>query len=115
GAGTLGGMRHAIIFDDGRGLLAPLTDTRPAFDIRTGAMTTLERLRLGLGLDVVALLTPPGLAPLTTEMHPGTPVDSLEGINGEVLLLSGRCPLPYKEIASLQPGEALTEGGSGDL
>lgn len=108
-------MRRAIIFDDGRGLLAPLTDTRPAFDIRTGAMTTLERLRLGLGLDVVALLTPPGLAPLTAEMHPGTPVNSLEGIDGDVLLLSGRCPLPYKEIASLQPGEALTEGGSGDL
>ena len=108
-------MRPAIIFDDGRGQLAPLTDFRAAFDVRTGAMTTLERLKLGLGLDVVALLTPPALGALTLERHPGVRVNDLAGISGEVLLVNGRCPLPYKEIASLGAGESLTEGGTDDL
>lgn len=108
-------MRRAIIFDDGRGTLAPLTDLRPAFAIRTGAMTTFDRLRLLLGLDVAALLVPAPLAPLTREQHPGLPVNTLDGLAGDILLVNGRCPLPYKEIASLQTGEAIVEGGTGDL
>lgn len=115
---TLGEMRRAIIFDDGRGQLAPLTDFRAAFDIRTGAMTTLERLRLALGLEVVALLTPPSLAALTREGHPGIAVNdlALASTGGtDVLLINGRCVLPFKEIGSLAEGDAITERGSGDL
>ncbi len=108
-------MRRAIIFDDGRGQLAPLTDFRPAFDIRTGAMTTLERLRLGLGLMIESLLVPPPLADLTRETHPGVPINDLGNVPGEVLLVNGRCLLPYKEVAALRTGEALVEAGSGDL
>jgi UDP-N-acetylglucosamine diphosphorylase/glucosamine-1-phosphate N-acetyltransferase len=108
-------MRRAIIFDDGRGQLAPLTDLRPAFDIRTGAMTSLERLRLGLDLIVEGLLVPEPLAALTREMHPEVAVNDLGSVPGDVLLVNGRCPLAYKEVASLRTGEAVVEGGSGDL
>src|SRR5204863_4726851 len=59
----------AVIFDDGRGQLAPLNDLRPSFDIRTGALTTLARLRLAMGLRVVALFVPEALAALTREQH----------------------------------------------
>lgn len=108
-------MRRAILFDDGRGQLAPLTDLRAAFDVRTGAMTTLDRLRLAMGLSIEALLVPAPLADLTREAHPGFPVNDLGSVDGDVLLINGRCPLAYKELSTLQKGEAIVEAGSGDL
>ena len=42
-------MLPVHVYDDGRGVLAPLTDLRPAFDVRTGALSNLERLRLSWG------------------------------------------------------------------
>lgn len=64
-------MQPAIVFDDGLGRLGPLTDLRAAFDIRTGARTTLERLRHELRLDVRALAVPNHLVDLTAERHGG--------------------------------------------
>ncbi|HVZ93477.1 MAG TPA: hypothetical protein VG797_03105, partial [Phycisphaerales bacterium] len=37
-------MPNVVVFDDGKGMLGPLTDLRSAMFVRTGAMTTLERL-----------------------------------------------------------------------
>jgi UDP-N-acetylglucosamine diphosphorylase / glucose-1-phosphate thymidylyltransferase / UDP-N-acetylgalactosamine diphosphorylase / glucosamine-1-phosphate N-acetyltransferase / galactosamine-1-phosphate N-acetyltransferase len=108
-------MRRAILFDDGRGQLSPLTDLRAAFDVRTGAMTTLERLRLAMGLNIEGLLVPAPLAALTGEAHPGVPINDLGNVPGDVLLINGRCALAYKEIGALQTGEAIVEAGSGDL
>lgn len=65
-------MQPAIVFDDGLGRLGPLTDLRAAFDVRTGARTTLDRLRHELSLDVRALAVPAHLVDLTTERHGGT-------------------------------------------
>lgn len=108
-------MRRAIIFDDGRGQLAPLTDLRPAFDIRTGAFTTLERLRRSLDLVIEGLLAPPALADLASETHRDIPVNNIGNVPGDVLLINGRCPLPYREVAALRTGEAVIEGETGDL
>lgn len=108
-------MTPAILFDDGRGQLAPLTDFRPAFDVRTGAFTTLERMVEFLDLDVLALHVPPALEALARLTHgelinreppdPGSPV----------LLLNGRCPLPLEAIDSLIPGQGVFDPDSGDL
>lgn len=95
-------------------MLAPLTDLRAAFDVRTGARTTLERLRDELGLDIVKLDVPAGLAGITRERHPGIPVNEPPRERGEVLMLNGRCPLALPEIRNLVPGEWLFEKG-GDL
>ena len=62
-------MIPAVVFDDGLGELAPLTHLRAAFDVRTGALTTLERLRHTLGLQIVSLYVPEALADLTAEAH----------------------------------------------
>ena len=62
---------RAVVFDDGLARLGPLTDLRAAFDVRTGALTNLERLRAVLaevmGVEVAALVCPGDVAELTRE------------------------------------------------
>lgn len=116
-------MTEVILFDDGKGLLSPLTDLRAAFDIRTGALTTAERICRALDLVPVALMVPPHLAEVTRERHatplPGTDkpvaVNTLPRSSEPRLFVNGRCPLPYDFIAGLEPGQAIVEHGSGDL
>ncbi|XVJ58597.1 MAG: hypothetical protein HEQ23_04025 [Tepidisphaera sp.] len=125
-------MTEAIFFDDGLGLLAPLTDLRASFDVRTGALTTLERLCLSLGLVPVSLMVPPALADLTRERHADQPsfalartmldepdrpvaINSLPRTSEPRLFINGRCALPYDFILSLEPGQAIVEAGSNHL
>lgn len=128
-------MQPAIVFDDGLGRLGPLTDLRASFDIRTGARTTLERLRHELSLDVRGLATPSELVDLTAERHGGgggtsagvggwvgshgaSPVISC-GANGGglpwfvpgLLMINGRCVAPLREIERLEIGQCLIENG----
>lgn len=119
----------AIVFDDNLGRLGPLTDLRAAFDIRTGAKTTLDRLRHELHLDVRGLAVPAHLVDLTTERHSGTgsiPVltcckDGKGGGGGlpwfvpGLLLVNGRCVMPLPEIERLELGQCLIESASGQL
>ena len=114
---TSGGTRSCVFLDDGRGVIAPLVDMRASFDVRTGALTTLERLRTTLGLNVVAVYVPPELTPLVSEQHPGTPINTLPDLEPEtpLLLVNGRCVLPLDVLAELEPGWAVVEEASGDL
>ena len=104
----------AIFFDDGLGLLSPLTDLRGAFDVRTGALTTRERWCRALGLRVAALFVPAHLAAMVGEQHAGTPVNAAPG-GGEVLVVNGRWVLPHAAAAALSVGEAMVCGASGVL
>ncbi|USO00033.1 MAG: hypothetical protein H6810_05060 [Phycisphaeraceae bacterium] len=104
----------AIFFDDGRGSLAPLRDLRPIFDVRTGALTILDRLTRALSLEPIALFVQPALADLAAERH-DQPINALPQVEGPVLLINGRCPLPLDVIAALEPGRAAVETASGDL
>jgi UDP-N-acetylglucosamine diphosphorylase/glucosamine-1-phosphate N-acetyltransferase len=109
-------MTAAILFHDLA--VPPLTDLRPSFDVRTGALTTLERLRRAMDLDIAALLVPPELEALTREMHPGARVNSMPpALKGteQVLVINGRCPLPLRAIDGLPPGQSLIEAVSGHL
>ena len=107
----------AVIFDDGRGRLAPLTDLRAAFDVRTGARTTFQRLVNELDLQPIALVVPPLLAALTAERHdlPANPRFEPTSNDEGVLLVNGRCVLPLAEIGSLEPGQTLVDGESKDI
>jgi UDP-N-acetylglucosamine diphosphorylase/glucosamine-1-phosphate N-acetyltransferase len=119
-------MRRTILFDDGKGLLAPLTDLRPAFDVRTGALTTIQRLAAILGgadrqagdgpqaFEIAALFVPKPLADLTRQSHP-QPVNQLPDGDGPFLLINGRCPLPADQLAGLGVGQGLVEAETGDL
>ena len=133
-------MQPAIVFDDGLGRLGPLTDLRAAFDIRTGARTTLDRLRHELQLDIRALATPPALVDLTAERHSaasgnGTPTPGggaatsipvltcattppsggLPWFVPGLLLINGRCVAPLREIERLELGQCLIESTSGQV
>lgn len=107
-------MVSAIIFDDGKGQLAPLTDLRPAFDVRTGAMRTIERLKLHLKLDVRAMYVPRALKALAPDRH-AVPVNTVPPSDKPYLLVNGRCPIPLEAIGELEPGQALRDEASGDL
>lgn len=114
GADTLRAMALALFYDDGLETLAPLTDLRASFDVRTGAMTTLERWRDALGLVRIALTVPPPLADITRERHRDALVNAQEALPDEpFLLINGRCVVPPPEVASLQVGEVI-EDASGD-
>lgn len=117
-------LTKAVLFDDGRGLLAPLTDLRPAFAVRTGALTIRERLRRALGLEIVALYVPPRLEALARTRTGEAPVNPtgahLEALastspDGMLLLINGRCGLAWPAIGKLEPGVYLREGGDGDV
>lgn len=126
-------MPRAIIYDDRLDTLEPLTDLRASFDVRTGALTNLERLRAVLAqmfsIEVAALYTDPAIAPIAAERtnlpvnppelvnlpktislaHP-SPTDSFKDDDpSTVLLINGRCVLPPMEIAELQPGRMLVQ------
>ena len=49
-------MPGTFLFDDRLPSLSPLADLRPAWDIRTGAFTTLERVEATLGRAVDGLV-----------------------------------------------------------
>lgn len=80
------------LFDDGAagGDLAPLTDLRAAFDIRTGALTTLERLQRQRRFRLAALRVPEPLAAITRQRHPELPVNAPGQEPPESLLVNGR-------------------------
>lgn len=105
------------MYDDGRGVLSPLTDLRAAFDVRTGALTTLERARMALDLDVRGLIVPAGLAALTRERHrlPVNEEIAAAGPAGTVVVINGRCVLPHAAMLELEAGEKIVEEGTGEL
>ena len=76
------------IFDDARGQWGPLTDLRPVFDLRTGMITTLQRLTRTLLASYhtsaalpddapVTLLVLDAMADITRDAHPHAAVNAL--------------------------------------
>ena len=108
-------MTEAIFFDDGLGLLAPLTDLRSTFEVRTGALTNLERLSRALGLESRAVVVPPRLAAVVAERLPECGVNGPGASDEPVLHINGRCALPHEEVLALEPGQGAVEAGSGHL
>jgi UDP-N-acetylglucosamine diphosphorylase / glucose-1-phosphate thymidylyltransferase / UDP-N-acetylgalactosamine diphosphorylase / glucosamine-1-phosphate N-acetyltransferase / galactosamine-1-phosphate N-acetyltransferase len=107
-------MQQVILFDDGLSELSPLTDLRAAFDLRTGALTTLERWRRTPNRRVVALFCPKGIEAVTRERH-AIAVNKPPSGDEPLLLVNARCPRPPRELESLGMGQALIERASGDV
>lgn len=117
----------AVIFEDlapltgtnGLNALSPLADLRPAFDIRTGALTTLERLGRAFDIRIVALLPRAEVLPLCREQHAGTtviaPTDAPPDAATTLLFINARCVLPIPEIIALCDGEMLVESSTGSV
>jgi UDP-N-acetylglucosamine diphosphorylase/glucosamine-1-phosphate N-acetyltransferase len=104
-------MRTAILFDDGLGFISPLTDLRPSFAVRTGALTTRARLTRALDLDVVGLIVRPELLAMARSRQNEPPINRVDQLGGSpVLVINGRCVVPPVElIQKLAPGQRLLE------
>ncbi len=111
-------MPRVIVFDDGKGELAPLTGTYAAFDVRIGAFTTLGRIAraggAGGGGGASSLIVPEPLADLTRERH-AMPVNEPAHGNDPVLLLNGRAPLASELASGLGHNAAIIDRDTGDL
>lgn len=84
-------MADLILFDDGGGRLSPITDLRAAFELRTGAMTTAERLAQQVGSAPVAYAARPEVADLVASRY-DVPVNALpDGTSDDFVLVNGRC------------------------
>src|SRR4051812_22061107 len=113
-------MVPVYMFDDGKGSLSPLTDLWFSFDVRTGALTTLERLRRVLGAgrawafgkDVAGVFVPAGREAWARESHTLAVNPSVSG--NAVALVNGRCAGP-QQVTELALGEASVDLASGDL
>jgi UDP-N-acetylglucosamine diphosphorylase/glucosamine-1-phosphate N-acetyltransferase len=113
--------RLAWLFDDGGGVLSPLTDLRPVFAVRTGALTTRERLAALLGVTWAGLWVRPAHEAMARSRVGEVPINAVPTAadaeaGGGVLLVNGRCVLPAvasdgRGIEGLKPGEFLEAEG----
>jgi UDP-N-acetylglucosamine diphosphorylase/glucosamine-1-phosphate N-acetyltransferase len=89
---------HICVFEDaGVGRLAPLTLTRPAFDLRCGALTLLERQLRHFGATGAAALVRPELASLCRLNYPELAIDAVPAVEygaDGVLLVNARWLAP---------------------
>jgi UDP-N-acetylglucosamine diphosphorylase/glucosamine-1-phosphate N-acetyltransferase len=84
-----------VFEDDGIANLSPLILTRPAFDLRCGAVTLLERQLRALGVSTAVALVRPELAELCQLNHPDLRVNQPASVPGEsVVLVNARWLLP---------------------
>jgi UDP-N-acetylglucosamine diphosphorylase/glucosamine-1-phosphate N-acetyltransferase len=112
GSGRYTLAMRVYLYDDGLGELSPLTDLRPSFAVRTGALTVLDRLVSLVGKGRLAgLMVPDALAAITTEAHGLSVNRPIDGAD-PVLMVNGRWVLPDSTIDSLKPGLALVEDAS---
>ncbi|HVS37585.1 MAG TPA: putative sugar nucleotidyl transferase [Gemmataceae bacterium] len=84
-------MRICIFEDAGCMNLEPLALTRPAFDLRCGALTLLERQLRQVGAVEVAAFVRPFLADFCRFLHPEMRVNDATGLDhGPVVLVNAR-------------------------
>lgn len=79
------------IFEDSQSdRLHPLTYTRPAFDLRVGALTLRQRLELNLRRPLAGLFVRPGLAAAAAARNPGVPINPTLSAAEGLLLVNAR-------------------------
>jgi UDP-N-acetylglucosamine diphosphorylase / glucose-1-phosphate thymidylyltransferase / UDP-N-acetylgalactosamine diphosphorylase / glucosamine-1-phosphate N-acetyltransferase / galactosamine-1-phosphate N-acetyltransferase len=105
-------VRVCIYEDLGVASLAPLTLTRPAFELRCGASTLLERHLRYLGADDVSAWVRPQLVPLCRERYPELAVNDPDWFRqGPYLLVNARWLPPSGAVAQIgQRVVALSDG-----
>ncbi len=95
-----------ILFEDaGVNNLQPLTLTRPAFDLRCGAVSLMERQARILPAPIHAALVRPEQADLCRMHHPHLKVNELDGDNEPVLLVNARWLAPSDPMTAPDSGE----------
>ncbi|HEY7327139.1 MAG TPA: putative sugar nucleotidyl transferase [Gemmataceae bacterium] len=99
-------MRICVFEDNAVGRLQPLTDTRPAFDLRLGARTLLQRQLHAFGAERGFAFVRPELADLCRVTHPELTVNSLGGRQDDkVLFINARWLPPANSLRAPKSGE----------
>lgn len=80
-------MSELVVFDDDGGAFGPLTELRPAFALRTGGVTTLERIERSIGRFPSRFLVPDRLQGML-ESRVSMPVNQAPDTEG--LYVNGR-------------------------
>ncbi|MCI0465348.1 MAG: hypothetical protein L0Z62_51160 [Gemmataceae bacterium] len=92
-------MRVCVFEDQGVHNLEPLSLTRPAFDLRCGALTLLERQARAFASDEVRALIRPALADLCRLAHPDLAVnDAPDRQAGTTVLVNARWLAPSQPV-----------------
>jgi UDP-N-acetylglucosamine diphosphorylase/glucosamine-1-phosphate N-acetyltransferase len=93
---------HIIVFEDSSVVrLGPLAQTRPAFALRCGAVTLLERQRRCFAADRVSVLVRPEMAGLCRFVLPGVAINEVPAKSEPVVLVNGRWLAP--ESVAVEP------------
>jgi UDP-N-acetylglucosamine diphosphorylase/glucosamine-1-phosphate N-acetyltransferase len=99
-------MRICVFEDNGVSNLNPLTLTRPAFDLRCGAASLLERQERVLPACIGAALVRPEMADLCRLHHPHLAVNEMDVPEGEMLVLvNARWLASSESLALPETGE----------
>ena len=107
-------MNGLVLLDDGRGRLGPMVDLRPSFDLRSGILTTGERIAKVVGHPLVAAVVPEHLRDITGTRHSGIPVNELPEGDGPWLVINGRLLHPPGDV-SLECGTAEVSAQDGSV
>jgi len=112
-------MPTAIVYDDANAKLGPLTDLRSAFEVRTGALTNIQRLMVVIAgvseRELAGVFVPEAIAALTRE-RATLPVNDPQTLeDSDLLLVNGRCVLPPDNIGDLAMHEAIVEPATGQV
>ncbi len=99
-------MAELVVFDDNGGAFGPLTQMRPVFSLRTGGMTTLERIERTLGRFAARFLVPNRLQS-SWEARVSTPVNRPP--SESALCVNGRWTA-MGELPELENGQAAMIG-----
>jgi UDP-N-acetylglucosamine diphosphorylase/glucosamine-1-phosphate N-acetyltransferase len=98
-------MRVCVFEDAGVAGLYPLSLTRPAFDLRCGTGTLLERLRRYFCGAELGVQVRPALAELTRLAHPDVPVNDAGWMQrrGEIVFVNARWLAPVEALSEFRP------------
>ncbi len=83
-------MQGLVFYDDGHGHFGPMTDLRSAVDLRSGILTTAQRLSRHLGLPMIGMIVPKSIEGVVAAAHPGVAVNLAPEGDGPLLVLNAR-------------------------
>lgn len=91
-----------------------MVDLRASFDLRTGMLTTRERIAAATGRTPIGAIVPGHLGPVVSEAHPTLAVNDRLEVDEPVAVVNGRLLSPPDGI-DLEPGTAEIDPEDGSI